>query len=507
MPASRAVPLCLLSVILWAAEPPAIRKQGIVNAASQRPAAVGGAIARGSVISIHGVRFSPAMEGNRVTIESRGHTRTLPVLRAGPQRIDAWVLPDAPLGEARLTVTANGLASAPETIAILKSAPGLYSANGQGWGPAQSGNTPANSAPPGGRVTLVATGLSIDDKPTLLVGNVPARVSLEQPTNHDVLIEVRIPPQAPEGCYVPVYARVPGAPPSNTVTIAIHRGGGPCVPAAGDPAAGWNGGKTAILLLSRTVARPLDPPHERLEDEVNAGFFDVPAGKARASPLLLLPPPGACTTWSGALKADTLMGMSIWTMLFGSIPGTGLDAGPWIAVRTSSLQLRAPYVTGAPGLYRRTLSSPAGRMPSRFRMSLEAGRFALAGPGGPQVGPFATALPAPVPFTMSSQPPERIARAQPVAVEWNADRPAGTMILVLVGADPNLNVASLAYCTAPQSAGRLSVPADLLSQLPAGSGQLVLATWSRQSVAQPPTGIAHMFALSGYARSWEVRLE
>jgi hypothetical protein len=46
MPARCAVSLCLLlGGRMFGAEPPAIRRQGVVNAASQRPAAVGGALA------------------------------------------------------------------------------------------------------------------------------------------------------------------------------------------------------------------------------------------------------------------------------------------------------------------------------------------------------------------------------------------------------------------------------------------------------------------------------
>ena len=510
MPVRRLVPLCLLPLLILAAEPPAIRRQGVVNAASQRPAAVGGAIARGSLITIHGVRFAAGVEGNRVVLESGGKVRALTVVKAAPERLDAWIPADVALGPARLTVTSNGIAGAPETVAILKSAPGLFAANGEGWGPARSANTPANSIAPGGRLTLEATGLAPGETLQLRVGGEAARLlSLRaaRAPKYTAEIAIEVPADAPEGCYVPVFARLPGAPPSNTVTISIHRGGGPCVSAADDPAAGWNGGKTAILLLSRTVRRAADAPQDRAEDEMAAGFFDVPADKARASPLLVPPPPGVCTTWAGSLDAGKPVGNSMWSLLFGGITGEGLDAGSSIAMHNQTVQLRIPGVRGAPGLYRRTLSGGPPHVGSRNRLSLDAGRLGISGSGGPQAGPFAVALPAPLPFTLASRPPDSIARSQSVTVEWTAANPQGVMAIVAIGSDPNLNVAGMTYCLAPQSAGRIAIPADLLAQLPAGRGVLMMASWSGQTYTPPPAGIARMTGLSVFARSFEVRIE
>jgi uncharacterized protein (TIGR03437 family) len=307
----------LLHGSIWGAEAPAIRRQGVVNAASQRPVAVGGAIARGSRISIHGVRFGAASGANRVSFRSAtGEVRRLTVIEADPQHLEVWIPADAPLGPARITVSANGLESAPETVTVLKAAPGLFSANGQGWGPARaenlsnamrSPNGTANSVAPGNRLALAATGLAPSDKPEIQVGNSIARVlqvhaAAALAYTAEITIQV---PEASEGCYVPVYVRLPGAPVSNAVTISVHRGGGKCASAPDDPVMGWQGGKTAILSLTRTVRRSLDVPREHIEDEANGAFRDVPPGKARASPLLMLPPAGACTTWAGALKAGT----------------------------------------------------------------------------------------------------------------------------------------------------------------------------------------------------------
>ena len=494
MPARRQVPLWfLLPALALAADPPAIRREGVVNAASQRPASVGGAVARGTRISIHGVHFGSAA---RVLLESGGRPRPLAVLHADAQRLDAWIPPDAPLGEARLTVISGGLAGAPQSVTIRHSAPGLFSANGEGWGPARV------TVDPGGRLTLEATGIAPTDRPEVLVGNARARVlSVRAATAPDYIakIAIQLPSDAPEGCFVPVFARLPGAPPGNTVTIAVHRGGGPCVSAAEDPAAGWEGGKSAVLALARSVRHTRDEPEGRIEDEVDAAFFDVPAGRARASPLLSLPPPGTCSTWAGALEAGSPLGSSLWTLLFGGIGGVGLDAGAWIAIRSQAVQLRIPPVDGAPGLYRRSL-------PRHGRLSLDSGRLGMAGPGGAQVGPFAVSLLAPVAFAVPAAPPEVVDRAHGIVMHWAPGNSAGNLLLVLVGADANRNVAGMTYCTAPQASGSFAIAADRLAQLPAGPGRLTLASWQAGALNPAPSGIARMAGLSVFAQSWELEI-
>jgi uncharacterized protein (TIGR03437 family) len=512
-------PLCvLLHGSIRGAEPPAIRRQGVVNAASQRPAAVGGGIARGSRISIYGVGFGAVREANRVALWSAaGEVRWLKVIEGDTRRLEAWIPTDAPLGTARITVSSGGIESAPEPVTVLRAAPGLFSTNGEGWGPARAENlsgaarlpnSAANSLAPGARLALAVTGLAPSVKPEVRLGNTAARVvqiRAAGPPGYTAEIVIETPPDVPEGCYVPLYVRMPGAPLSNAVTVSVHRGGGKCVTAPEDPLLGWQGGKTGIVSLTRTVLRTLDAPAERIDDEANAAFLDVPAGKVRASPLLLLPPVGACTTWAGALKADTTVASSMWALLFGGIPGQGLDAGGSIFIRSRALQLKALPVAGAPGLYRRMLSTGAGRFGPRNRLTLDAGPLGIVGSGGAQVGPFAVSLPAPAAFTIST-PPDPVDRRRPLTLEWSPGNAAGSLAIVVFGADANQNVAGLAYCNAPKAAARFTIPADFLAQVPPGRGSLVMTSWSGRAITPPPDGIAWMTALSVFARSSEVTI-
>jgi uncharacterized protein (TIGR03437 family) len=534
--AVRVAPFALLLLPAGAAigaEPPAIRRDGVVNAASQRPGAAGGAIAPASRISIHGVRFAPEVQANRVLLRGAGRSLTLPVLRATTTRLEAWIPAGAPLGTAALSVQSNGLESQPVSIRIDRSAPGFFSVNEEGWGLARADNLSAGvrapnsgsrAVAPGGTVALAVTGLSSGlssaDHPQVFIGFETARVlSFRPPAAPDYYAEIsiQVPPGAPEGCHVPVYARGADGRASNTVGISIHRGGGACVDGPDDPLSGWDGGKTAILIISRTVRRApssltSDPPQGLTEDEVRAGFFDLPPGRRRDNPFLPGPPTGACTTYTTVPDAETPAADSVPSLLLGSVfrAGEGLDAGAYLVARSGSLQLRAAPVMGAPGLYQRILNRggnggahPGLRGP---QFPLDSGMVVIAGRGGPQAGTFATALPVPAEFTQLSQM-AAIRRSDPLTVEWKSAGSPAAMAIVVSSAGANGGAAGATYCLAPGSAGRFTIPAALLAHLPAGRGDLVLASWWRRTVTPNPAGIEHTIALSVYSRSSEVQIQ
>jgi uncharacterized protein (TIGR03437 family) len=502
------------------AEPPAIRRDGVVNAASQRPESAGGAIAPASRISIHGIRFAAEVRANRVLLRGMGRALTLPVLGATTTRLDAWIPAGAPLGAVALSVQSNGLESQPAPIRIGRSAPGFFSVNGEGWGLARADNLSAGvrapnsgnrSVAPGGTVALAVTGFSPADKPQVYIGLETARVLAFRPAaapDYSAEISIQTPPGAPEGCRVPVYARTADGRASNTVAISIHRGGGACVDGPDDPMSGWDGGKTAILILSRTVRRTLDPPEDLTDDEFRAGFVDVQPGRRRDNPFLQWPPPGACTTYATVRDEETPAADSVPALLLGSVfrEGVGLDAGAYIAARSGLQQLRAAPALGAPGLYQRTLSRgahPGLRLP---QFPLDSGMVVIAGRGGPQAGAFATALPVPAGFTQLN-PVVTIDRSEPLTVEWKSAAPPAAMGIIVAGAGANGGAAGATYCLAPGSAGKFTIPAALLGHLPAGRGNVALASWWTRPVTPNPAGIEHTIAVSVYTRSSEAQIQ
>ncbi len=406
---------------LFGADAPAIRRQGVVNAASQRPAAAGGAIATGSLISIHGVGFAPDPKANVVRLKTPKGTLVLPVLHANPQRLEAWIPPSASPGPAELSVRSSGQDSAPEPVNLLHSGLGLFSANDKGWGVARTDST---SVPPGGTLTAFATGLQ---KATFLEMRIAGRLSKvlsvnAQRPDHIVEINIQVPSEAPEGCFVPLYGRVAGSPVSNSVTIAVKRDGGPCFRPEDDLFTGWSGGKTAIFVLSRTVSKDSNAAGDRMEDQLAAGFYDIQTANVLASPFLMQPPQGSCSAYATVLDSATPNGTSVSGLLLGSLGGDGLNATE-------------------------------------------------------------------------------------VAVHWTGEVMTGTMAIIATSTDTESNTAGLTYCPASYASGQFTIPSGLLSQLPAGRGQLLLAFWPAQAPSVTVPGVDRLVLVSVFVQSAEVGIQ
>lgn len=108
--------------------PPSIRPEGVINAASQQFA--GGAIAPGSLFRILGVRLGPGQVSVRVR---KGDTAVNAVpTYTSATRIDAILPASSPTGHVSLTVTSNGLTSAPFPVKVAESSFGILTSNGAG---------------------------------------------------------------------------------------------------------------------------------------------------------------------------------------------------------------------------------------------------------------------------------------------------------------------------------------------------------------------------------------
>lgn len=135
----------------YGAGTPVIGAGGIVNAATFRSTALpGGDIAQGSIFSIFGVDIGPAVGvgvtafplGNNlgrveITVTPLGGG---PVLNAIPvfvlfKQINAIMPSNAPVGFVEIRVICNGVMSAPETVRIVATSVGIFTALGTGSGP------------------------------------------------------------------------------------------------------------------------------------------------------------------------------------------------------------------------------------------------------------------------------------------------------------------------------------------------------------------------------------
>lgn len=277
-------------------------QNGVFNSASRMPPALpGGLIAPGARFTIRGVRLGTAGQ-TAVNVQWDSHQARAQLLSVSSNEIEGILPLTVPSGEAMITVASAILTSRPFPIRVADSAPGLYSANRRGWGPAAG----THSAVPGRRVTLLATGLGHGRSAKLEIGGrVVAHILSAGPKAGQPGIEeiaFMLPGDVPEGCYVPVVAATPSGVVSNVVTLSIARPGHMCLTPKDWPQPSLNSVPvTAILMLSRfsmlIEARPGDP---QVSEQDNAAglFLSGPPG-APILPIHLQPPAGTCAAMAG----------------------------------------------------------------------------------------------------------------------------------------------------------------------------------------------------------------
>ena len=227
-----------------------------------------------------------------------------------------------------------------------------------------------------------------------------------------------------------------------------------------------------------------------LRNELPAGFPN------------LLPTPGSCVVYN----TSTL------TNPYPNLTSTGLDAGPQItssgpngvqqALRKSNQASGFTYAaTGVPNTY------------------LSAGQYTLSGPGGADVGAFSGMLNISPDFVVSNNPDEfkLINRGSGITVRWTGGDPSTVLTIAggsgALGQGGAINVGAF-VCIQNVSAGQFTVPASILSQLPAsqviGAGGFNIVTRGTFSVVArgkgarftAPSGLDILTAINGWAWSY-----
>ena len=328
--------ICTSFLVVYA-QPPAIGQNGVVNSASQIPPTLaGGALARGARFKIQGVRLTGS-DPTSVVVSQGAVSVNAQVLSATPLAIEAIVPPTTPLGSVEIRVRRGSETSAPFPVRISGANPGLYSRNGSGWGPGLVQNLRPNRRDnsindpvrPSESVAILATGAG-GVSPEVFVGSKRAKVlriaSSAEPGNEALVVE--IPSTAPEGCFVPVYARErePDATPSNTVTVSIRRGTGGCRMPTEFPVPLFDSGTTGMIVISRASGLSQNGRGKWMDDDAVAAFVKRDASPPNA-PLLLTPPVGTCTVYTGSSQSSFEMPLTISDGLLADLGGEGLDVG------------------------------------------------------------------------------------------------------------------------------------------------------------------------------------
>jgi len=398
------------------------------------------------------------------------------VISASPSRIEGVVPRDARLGPANLIVVTRDGESAPFAVNIVRAQPGLFSAGGTGWGQGEIAqpdgtNSISHSARPGEVVRFRATGFARGSgKTQLFVGGksvsavvIPKAEGIEE-------IRLRIPDDSPQGCVVPVYAREPGAPRSNVVSMAVESKGGPC--RLNDGTSIGTVQRYGMVALMRTEMRYEAGRVGTTLDEAEGVFADYSKTRQPFGVLVLPPPPGTCTSYTSSADAELSQFTSLPGLIGGNVGSAGLNAGPELTLDGPQGSRQIPAAKGARGVYWARLGLEEAGTPRRLPLFLSPGEYRVSSAGA-ETGSFARpiGIPAPVEWLNRGRV-LTIDRATGLTVEWRAGPPDTWVALIAANIDRLSTAMALTFCGAHAEAGRLTVPAEMLSYIPPSRDQM-----------------------------------
>lgn len=505
---------CLLVRAALAQTTPApwIANRGIVNAASLAPPGLPqSGIARGSIFTIFGSNLGPttpatvsefplgpSFQGVTVSVSQGGITVSAIPIFVSANQLNVILPSGAPLGPSLIRVGFQGRLGNSVQVDVVENAPGLFAASSGGYGPAvvqnvlsaalRPINTLSTAAVRGQVVTIYATGLGrvpfpdnvaptptpIDaavsvrvgerDATVLYAGRSPCCAGLDQ-------IDIRIPDDAPLGCYVPLRVRA-GNGVSNSVTIAISSAStaGPAL-ACTDTLNPFtdlmrNSRRQGLIHFTRTNAI-IDSYNAATEqnttDAVRALFVDRPANPFLFDPYFSYPAPNSC--WLQQANGNVFKGAP----LRGAIPASqALDAGPSLRLTTTSNgnatvpKQSTPFAGYSEVVGSQRASDGTGGLRFEFFNTTR-----LEGNAGSAVGAFSAALNSTNLFTWTERSTiDRISRGFPFRAFFTPNDSTAPTILSLVVYTAQQNATVAITCLVPPTTQNFVIPTDILSHLP-----------------------------------------
>ncbi len=495
----------------WA-QAPFIAYRGVVNAASLAPPGLPqSGIARGSIFTIFGSNLGPttpatvsefplgpSFQGVNVSVVQGGVSVSAIPIFVSANQLNVIMPSGAPVGPSLIRVGYQGRLGNSVQVEIVDNAPGLFAASSGGYGPAvvqnflsaaeRPVNTLDSAAVRGQVVTIYATGLgrvpfpdNVAPTPTPIEAAVSVRVGERDAT---VLyagrspccagldqIDIRIPDDAPLGCYVPLRVKA-GNGVSNTVTIAIS--GATTAGAALSCTDTLNpftdlirrSRRQGLIHFTRTNAL-IDSynagTEQNVTDSIRATFVNRPASPFLFDPYFSYPAPNTC--WLQQTSGNVFKGAP----LRGAIPDSqALDAGPSLRLTTSSNgNAIVPKVTAPHAGYAELVGSQRssdGTSGLKFEFF---NTTRLEGNAGSAVGNFSAAINSTNLFNWTERPTiDRISRGFPFRAFFTPNDSSAPTVLSLVSYTAQLNATVAITCVVPPNTQNFIIPTDLLAHLP-----------------------------------------
>ena len=473
--------VCLLSAASVPQAQPVVAT--VLNAASNRFRELPySGVAQGALAVAYGTGLGPAalvqaasfpltpnLAGTSASITVAGTTVSALMIYTVNTQIAFLVPSKTPTGVGQMQVTFNGAVSAAAPIEILDASPGIFTFSQNGSGQSVATDALNNavitlqaSAQPGQLLTIWTNGLgadSGDESKGPTVGDLPVNLdAIIGGQKAEVLykgrsgccsgldqVNLRVPSGVALGCYVPIYFRTPTFV-GNMVTLPVSANGGPC----SNPFDVANPGLLDRATFSQGTLELDHDTDSRGTSNVGQAYF-MRYDRSNYSRVQMLDgPPGTCL--AAQFRNDG--------------PGvdpaqpTALDAGARLTITAGGTSWLLD--SGGLGSYFADLGAN-----SPFNVT---GQGALSnGRGGSAINAFSAA------FTLDALPPfrwaetpDRVPVAQPLTFHWSGSDTNGVVHVAGNSAAGNASVSI--FCTAAPGASELTIPPDVLSELPKGQG-------------------------------------
>jgi len=437
-----------------------------------------------------GANLPTTINGASVKVTVGSTTVTPSLYYSQPTAVAAILPSNTPLGAGTVTVTYNNQTSNSYSIQVVASAMGFdaYDQTGTGLGVASNPFTGAfynygNSIPPGTTVVLWGSGLGADPKGLTAQGgrdNTCVAVTSAAADSINGLthiyvggvdggppgyqgasgypglnqINFMIPVNAPTGCNVSLVGTNSAGVPTNVITLPIGNG------ACSDPVFGVSGSQQQNLSGLTNVSSGVVGVYQITSPGTGVtglaiSNFDNYSGSAYgdAAGLVSL---GGCVINQSATSTLT-------TRTF-----TGLDAGTITVTGPTGTPLTLSALPTVVGESFAQL--PTGYIPTT------GGTFTFKGTGGANVGPFTASVvfPNPVLNWTNQSAGANITRSSGLPITWSGGT-SGTYVSIGGSSSSSSTTATASFtCIAPVSAGQFTVPAYILSALPAGTGSVTV---------------------------------
>ncbi|MGD0775780.1 MAG: hypothetical protein ABSC05_23440 [Candidatus Solibacter sp.] len=155
---------------------------------------------------------------------------------------------------------------------------------------------------------------------------------------------------------------------------------------------------------------------------------------------------------------------------------TELDAGVVTITGPAGSSLTNQALTKTLNSYSLSNIEGLGTIPGQTNFTLPAGSYTLTGAGGNDVGSFSTSLTLGAPLTLSAPLPTNVVRSSPLTINWTGGI-ASNMVEIIGGVTTSTGTGSSEVtttteflCVTTAGAGTFTVPASILTQLPATTG-------------------------------------